>query len=206
MSQRGNGGVNIAHALPQPLDRERDLVILEREQHRRNKDLQEEVDLVRGDLSRRPEHFYSEVGSSSQERRRRRKGERKPKVIAEDTEETEDDADRKGGKVGRRYIGVKSRQERLWTEITKDLVVKEAIERVGYEYDETELYYYIFSYLQYVSSTRSITGDECPDLTACRRISPLSLSCPKRFAVPVGGESMRSNASALPCLLPHWHQ
>ncbi|KAL2868531.1 uncharacterized protein BJX67DRAFT_379910 [Aspergillus lucknowensis] len=51
------------------------------------------------------------------------------------------------GKVKRRYIGVKDRKDRLWTEITKDLVVKEAIERAGYEYEEMDSFYYIFSYL-----------------------------------------------------------
>ncbi|KAL4904495.1 hypothetical protein BDW74DRAFT_25425 [Aspergillus multicolor] len=51
------------------------------------------------------------------------------------------------GKVGPRYIGVKDRRERLWTEITKDLVVREAIERAGYEYEEFDTFYYIFSYL-----------------------------------------------------------
>ncbi len=54
-------------------------------------------------------------------------------------------------KVGPRYIGVRDRRERLWTEITKDLVVKEAIERAGYEYEEMDTVYYIFSYLHPVS-------------------------------------------------------
>ncbi|WEW55991.1 hypothetical protein PRK78_001426 [Emydomyces testavorans] len=51
--------------------------------------------------------------------------------------------------IGRRYRGVKNVKDRLWTEITKDLVVKEAIERAGYEYEETEDFYYVFSYLRY---------------------------------------------------------
>ncbi|KAL4980486.1 hypothetical protein BDW66DRAFT_55850 [Aspergillus desertorum] len=52
------------------------------------------------------------------------------------------------GKVGPRYIGVRDRRDRLWTEITKDLVVREAIERAGYEYEEFDSFYYIFSYLR----------------------------------------------------------
>ncbi|KAJ5609323.1 hypothetical protein N7528_009890 [Penicillium herquei] len=32
-----------------------------------------------------------------------------------------------------------------WTEITKDLVVRDAIERLGYEFEEYKAYYYIFS-------------------------------------------------------------
>lgn len=39
--------------------------------------------------------------------------------------------------------------EGLWTEITKDLVVKEAIEQMGYDYEETEFFYYVLTYLRY---------------------------------------------------------
>jgi hypothetical protein len=35
----------------------------------------------------------------------------------------------------------------LWTEITKDLITREAIEDCGYQYEETEFFYYIFEYL-----------------------------------------------------------
>lgn len=44
-------------------------------------------------------------------------------------------------------------QERrsLWTEITKDLVEKEAIEKLGYDYEETEWFFYVMKYLEYVS-------------------------------------------------------
>lgn len=38
----------------------------------------------------------------------------------------------------------------MWTEITKDLVVREAIEEIGYDYEETEYFFYIFQYLKYV--------------------------------------------------------
>ncbi|KAI1379976.1 hypothetical protein F4677DRAFT_442167 [Hypoxylon crocopeplum] len=37
----------------------------------------------------------------------------------------------------------------MWTEITKDLVVREAIERMGYEYEETEWFFYVMQYLRY---------------------------------------------------------
>jgi hypothetical protein len=43
------------------------------------------------------------------------------------------------------------RRQEMWTEITKDLVIREAIEQVGYEYEETEWFFYIMQYLQYVS-------------------------------------------------------
>lgn len=39
----------------------------------------------------------------------------------------------------------------MWTEITKDLVVREAIEELGYEYEETKQFFYIMDYLRYVS-------------------------------------------------------
>jgi hypothetical protein len=35
----------------------------------------------------------------------------------------------------------------LWTEITKDLVTREAIEELGYNFEETDYFYYIFEYL-----------------------------------------------------------
>ncbi|KAK5663171.1 hypothetical protein OQA88_6588 [Cercophora sp. LCS_1] len=37
----------------------------------------------------------------------------------------------------------------MWTEITKDLVIRESIEELGYEYEETEYFFYIMSYLRY---------------------------------------------------------
>lgn len=54
------------------------------------------------------------------------------------------------GSVARRYVGPKDKRDELWTEITKDLVVKEALEREGHEYEETENFFYVFSYMQYV--------------------------------------------------------
>jgi hypothetical protein len=43
------------------------------------------------------------------------------------------------------------RQPPMWTEITKDLVVREAIDEMGYDCEETEFFYYVMSYLAYVS-------------------------------------------------------
>ena len=39
----------------------------------------------------------------------------------------------------------------MWTEVTKDLVIKEAIEQMGYDYEETEFFFYVMEYLKYVS-------------------------------------------------------
>lgn len=44
-----------------------------------------------------------------------------------------------------------TRDRGMWTEITKDLVVREAIEELGYDYEETEFFFYVFRYLKYVS-------------------------------------------------------
>jgi len=43
-----------------------------------------------------------------------------------------------------------AKRSEMWTEITKDLVVREAIEECGYEYEETEWFYYVMQYLRYV--------------------------------------------------------
>lgn len=45
----------------------------------------------------------------------------------------------------------KENRDERWTEITKDLVVREAIERLGYEFEETRKHYYVFSFLEQVS-------------------------------------------------------
>lgn len=42
----------------------------------------------------------------------------------------------------------------MWTEITKDLVIKEAIEEMGYEYEETDMFFYVMKYLRYVSTAQ----------------------------------------------------
>jgi hypothetical protein len=43
------------------------------------------------------------------------------------------------------------RRDRMWTELTKDLVIREAILERGYEFEETEDYFYVIEYLRYVS-------------------------------------------------------
>ena len=55
------------------------------------------------------------------------------------------------GAIGPRYGPRRKEGEGLWTEITKDLVVKEAITQAGYEFEETDDFYYVMSYLKYVS-------------------------------------------------------
>jgi hypothetical protein len=46
----------------------------------------------------------------------------------------------------------KPRPADMWTEITKDLVLKEAVDEMGYDYEETEFFFYVMEYLRYVSN------------------------------------------------------
>jgi hypothetical protein len=57
------------------------------------------------------------------------------------------DIDRRVGKVKPTPVAPRD----MWTEITKDLVCREAIEQMGYSYEETKWFFYIMDYLQYVS-------------------------------------------------------
>lgn len=45
---------------------------------------------------------------------------------------------------------IKEKRKKRYTEVTKDLVVREAIERAGYDYDETDHDFCIYEYLRYV--------------------------------------------------------
>lgn len=62
--------------------------------------------------------------------------------------EREEVSDRR---VGRPLPPPRNKYGDMWTEITKDLVVREAIEEIGYDYEETEFFYYVIQYLRYVS-------------------------------------------------------
>ncbi|KLJ09899.1 hypothetical protein EMPG_14695 [Blastomyces silverae] len=91
------------------------------------------------------------VGGASQEISwQRYNGVRRAKFHVDGDESASDrERSRDQGRIGKRYVGVKDKRSRLWTEITKDLVVKEAIERAGYDYEETQYFYYVFAYLKY---------------------------------------------------------
>ncbi|KIX97938.1 uncharacterized protein Z520_06016 [Fonsecaea multimorphosa CBS 102226] len=60
------------------------------------------------------------------------------------------------GDIGRRYGKERDPKDGLWTEVTKDLVVKEAIQEMGYEYEETDDFYYIIAYLRYEDIARLV--------------------------------------------------
>ncbi|KAJ5795117.1 hypothetical protein N7457_001716 [Penicillium paradoxum] len=54
----------------------------------------------------------------------------------------------KVGRVAQQVTEPKEPRNDRWTEIAKRLVVREAIEEMGFEYEETRTCYYIFSYLK----------------------------------------------------------
>jgi hypothetical protein len=83
------------------------------------------------------------VGGSTQEITwQRYNGVRRSKFIAPG--ETYED------RAGRRFHGGRTGTGDLWTEITKDLVVREALDELGYEFEETEYFFYVIEYLRYV--------------------------------------------------------
>ncbi|PNS17997.1 SAC3 family protein 1 [Sphaceloma murrayae] len=66
----------------------------------------------------------------------------------------------------RRDSGPRLRRD-MWTEVTKDLVIKEAIERQGYDYEETDKFFYVIEYLKYEDVLRLVEISE--DLKRERR-------------------------------------
>ncbi|KAL8767816.1 MAG: hypothetical protein Q9209_005810 [Squamulea sp. 1 TL-2023] len=116
-------------------------------------------------------------------------GVRRSKFIAEDEEY------RGGGELmaprevesqrmeqGRRYVGEKDKKEKMWTEITKDLVTEDAIRHMGYDYEETEYFYYIMSYLKYEDVLRLVEVSE--DLKRDRRERIREIEWEQRHAPP----------------------
>lgn len=72
--------------------------------------------------------------------------------------------ERSGSVDWRRERGIRRSRglgNELWTEITKDLVTREAIEEMGLPYEETEYFYYIFEYLDrdQLAELRELTED-----------------------------------------------
>jgi len=71
-------------------------------------------------------------------------------------------------------------QGELWTEITKDLVTAEALQEFGYQYEETEFYYYIFEYLHrdqiqdLIELTKDIRRERVKDIEYYERMQDRS--------------------------------
>ena len=51
---------------------------------------------------------------------------------------------------------MKPKKKDMWTEITKDLVIREAIDSMGYACEETDDFFYVMEYLRYVSLARAL--------------------------------------------------
>ncbi|KAL4925748.1 uncharacterized protein BDV17DRAFT_178097 [Aspergillus undulatus] len=125
---------------------------------------------------------------------------RKDRGVMIPEDETIRDPKQKGdtprGKVGSRYIGIKDRHERLWTEITKDLVVREAIERAGYEYEEMDSVYYIFSYLS--PDDVNALVEHSDDIRRARRRRIQEIQRERASMPPPSRRSPNKSASTLP--------
>lgn len=138
--QRYNG-VRRSKFIP---ERERDsrVEIWDREEPRREK-----ID-VREESNRETSNLEIEISTSNKHRH-----DHGPVYERErEFERIEETSDRH---VGMPRPPTKSRNADLWTEITKDLVVREAIEQMGYDFEETEYFYYIIQYLRYVYPPQS---------------------------------------------------
>ncbi|KAL2220126.1 hypothetical protein M432DRAFT_674956 [Thermoascus aurantiacus ATCC 26904] len=197
--RREKDEVVILRVRPRSRERQRELVIREREGGRRHaidrrdeRDIREEADYYtrrNADCAHIGEAYNGAtkdwtiidvppgtkrvtldgIGGASQEISwQRYNGARRSNFVTDGEDFTSDhETDREVGRVGRRYVKVKDRRDRLWTEITKDLVVREAIERAGYEYEETEYFYYIFAYLRYEDIAALVDLSE--EIRAARR-------------------------------------
>ena len=47
----------------------------------------------------------------------------------------------------------------MWTEVTKDLVIREAIDQMGYSCEETEDFFYVMEYLKYVCNRLHLSNN-----------------------------------------------
>ncbi|EKD14379.1 conserved glutamic acid rich protein [Drepanopeziza brunnea f. sp. 'multigermtubi' MB_m1] len=114
--------------------------IPERERER-ERDRVVERELIREEPRRESQGSGLEIEISSSSRRRQGGGsyEREYERIEETSSQ----------QVGFPRAPPKQRMGDLWTEITKDLVVREAIEEMGYDFEETEFFFYIIQYLRY---------------------------------------------------------
>lgn len=99
------------------------------------------------------------VGGGSQEITwQRYNGVRRSKFINEDEEFISDFG---------RPAPVKPKSADMWTEITKDLVIKEAIDTMGFDYEETDYFFYVMEYLRYEDVLKLVELSD--DIRANRR-------------------------------------
>ncbi|KAH8701752.1 hypothetical protein BGW36DRAFT_104625 [Talaromyces proteolyticus] len=84
--------------------------------------------------------------------------------------EREREMDSEASRDGRSHASFREKRDRRQTEITKDLVIREAIERAGYDYEESDRFYYIFDYLRFDDVQRLV--DITEDILRSRRGRP----------------------------------
>lgn len=131
------------------------------------------------------------------ERERERERERE---VVETREVVVDSRDR-----GRRFVAEKTKEDVMWTEITKDLVIREAIEASGYGFEETEFFFYVMDYLRYVSFFIPFPISESFLLTGGffswdnRTTCSSSSICPRTSAAIAKSASARFSGSANIC-------
>ncbi|KAI0600646.1 hypothetical protein F4775DRAFT_544831 [Biscogniauxia sp. FL1348] len=86
------------------------------------------------------------------------------------------------------------RRNDMWTEITKDLVVREAIERLGYEYEETEWFFYVMQYLRYEDVVELVNVSD--DIRRARRHRARELEWERDYRDGWADRHRRSRKSA----------
>ncbi|KAI1494599.1 hypothetical protein F5X96DRAFT_676383 [Biscogniauxia mediterranea] len=86
------------------------------------------------------------------------------------------------------------RRNDMWTEITKDLVVREAIERLGYEYEETEWFFYVMQYLKYEDVVELVNVSD--DIRRARRHRARELEWERDYRDGWADRHRRSRKSA----------
>lgn len=102
--------------------------------------------------------------SDTRDRDRDRDIERERRLSVQIIDKDRGDRDRDSDyeKVTDRRISIRGRspapprRSETWTEITKDLVCREALQELGYEYEETEYFYYVIEFLAHEDVVRLI--------------------------------------------------
>lgn len=81
--------------------------------------------------------------------------------------------------------GNETTQGELWTEITKDLVTPEALDEFGYQYEETDVFIYIFEYLHrdqiqdLIELTKDIRRERVKDIEYYDRMEKMDRAEPR---------------------------
>lgn len=78
-------------------------------------------------------------------------------------------------------------EREMWTEITKDLVCREALQEMGYAYEETKWFFYVMDYLKYVSILSPTPSSPFPLSSYPLILSPsphLLFSLSRLFSLP----------------------